>query len=103
MKRIVIFAGFLLLITGLSLRSQTPAKPQPSPQPSLSSASGRYQIVFNPSVRADTFLVDTETGKVWVRTTITNVKGTPDVWKFQERIDSTADEILWDQQQTFLP
>ena len=27
---------------------------------------GRYQIVMNPNVRADTFLLDTETGKTWV-------------------------------------
>src|SRR5271157_3283094 len=26
---------------------------------------GRYQIVFNPNVRADTFLLDTQVGKVW--------------------------------------
>jgi hypothetical protein len=25
----------------------------------------RYQIVFNPNVRADTFLLDTQTGRVW--------------------------------------
>jgi hypothetical protein len=105
MKRIAIFVGLLLLVNGLALQSQTPtpAKPQPAPSQPSASTMGRYQLVFNPSVRADTFLLDTQTGKVWIRTQITNVKGTPDIWKYQDRIDNEAQEILWDSQQTFLP
>lgn len=27
--------------------------------------AGRYQIIINPNVRADTFMIDTATGRVW--------------------------------------
>jgi hypothetical protein len=27
--------------------------------------TGRYQIIINPNVRADTFLIDTTTGRTW--------------------------------------
>ena len=37
-------------------------------------SQGRYQLVLNPNVRADVFLLDTQTGKIWTPVEITNVK-----------------------------
>jgi|SRR5580704_12656698 hypothetical protein len=58
-------------------------------------ASGRYQIIFNPNVRADTFLLDTQTGKVWLRTTYTDLDGKPDVWEYQDRADNPEQLHSW--------
>jgi hypothetical protein len=46
-------------------------------QPQAISAPGRYQIFFSPNVRADTFLVDTSTGRIWrmMRFTATQISG----------------------------
>ena len=59
------------------------------------STCGRFQIFFNPNVRADTFLVDTQTGKVWHLTTYTDVIGNPIIWQYMERIDSKEQLDKW--------
>ncbi len=46
-----------------------------------------YMIVFNPNVRADTFLLEKTTGKVWQLVTYIDLEGDPKVWKYMERID----------------
>jgi hypothetical protein len=62
-------------------------------------SQGRYQLVLNPNVRADVFLLDTQTGKIWTPVEITNVKdertkaGSPTVWMYQEKVDNKAE---WD-------
>ena len=55
-----------------------------------SSQAPRYQIVFNPSVRADTFMIDTQKGKVWQMTKITDVESQPTVWQPMTVIDSSG-------------
>lgn len=60
---------------------------------------GRYQIFFSPHARADAYLVDTSTGKVWSPVTYTDIQDSPQVWKHQERIDSFEDFILWAREQ----
>ena len=65
--------------------------------------SGRYQLVLNPEFRGDAFLVDTQTGKIWQRTQITNVQGEPTIWQAQVRVDSEADFLRWGSQQTMKP
>ena len=59
------------------------------------STCGRFQIFFNPNVRADTFLVDTQTGKVWRMTTYTDIIGEPTIWQFMERIDTKEQLNKW--------
>ena len=61
---------------------------------------GKYQLFFSPLARADVYLVDTETGKIWKPITITNAKDTnlksaPEVWVYQERVDSEQDFDVW--------
>jgi hypothetical protein len=82
----------LLLIVGYAAVASTP-----STSPVETKAQGRYQLVLNPNVRADVFLLDTQTGKIWTPVEITNVKdertkaGSPTVWMYQEKIDNKAD------------
>ncbi|HEY1615744.1 MAG TPA: hypothetical protein VGF97_18875 [Rhizomicrobium sp.] len=51
------------------------------------SPPGRYAIVFSPHVERSTFLLDTETGRVWVHTTFSDLMGEPDAWDYMERLD----------------
>lgn len=61
-----------------------------------STKGGRYQIIFNPSgVREDTFLLDTQTGKIWTPTKYTNVVGEPTAWVYEDRIDTDAQLAAW--------
>lgn len=62
----------------------TQALPKPTTQ---SSAPGRFQIVMSPNVRADTFLLDTETGDTWVQTEITDRPNNPTIWLHRQKID----------------
>ena len=54
---------------------------------------GRYQIVFSPLVRADTFLLDTATGRVWTHPTFSAYEGDPSAWNLEKRFD-TEDEWI---------
>jgi hypothetical protein len=76
------------------------ARPQPAqtrPQPPAAAArDGRFQIIFNPrGLRADTFLLDTQTGKIWRPTQFTDLEGDPSVWHFEDRVDSREDLLTW--------
>lgn len=63
--------------------------------------TGRYQIFFSPHARADVYLLDTETGRVWHPVTITNaqdtnLKGTsPEIWVYEDRIDDPTQFAVW--------
>ena len=59
------------------------------------SDSQRFQIVFNPNVRADTFLLDTKTGRIWRFSTFTNLDGSPDLWVYMERADNDEELLEW--------
>lgn len=56
-----------------------------------SNEAKRFQIVFNQNARADTFLLDTQKGKVWQLTKITDVEGQPTVWQPLDVIDPEGD------------
>jgi hypothetical protein len=62
-------------------------------------SSERYRIVMRDGVRADTFLLDTQTGHIWSRVKITDVEGQPDIWRFEERVDDPVDFRNWLQSQ----
>lgn len=65
------------------------------PTPRAPEQYGRYVITFSPFARADTFLLDTETGKVWQLTKFTDLEGEPLVFKYLERVDSEAKLTEW--------
>jgi hypothetical protein len=48
---------------------------------------GRYQIVLNPQARADMFLLDTATGRVWRLVNYPGRVGEPTVWEWMDRLD----------------
>ncbi len=64
---------------------------------------GRYTIFFSPHVRADTFLLDTATGKVWVLTKFSDLNGAPSAWDYMPRLDTAADESAFDKLMGFAP
>lgn len=84
MKRIAI-ALLLFCSLGFAQEPKHPVKTDVQP------VAPRYQLFVNPNVRADTFMIDSWTGKVWVHTSLTEIVGDPDVWMTQERIDSQDD------------
>jgi hypothetical protein len=53
--------------------------------------NGRFTIVVSPHARADTFLVDTASGKVWQLVKYTDLAGEPTVWDYMARVDNVAD------------
>lgn len=82
--------SFLLLCSFVAFAQSRPIRPAPASASTISQP-GRYQIFFNPNIRADTFLVDTETGKIWRMQTFTDVVGEPTVWLPETRLDSQAE------------
>jgi hypothetical protein len=104
MKKLSVVAVVLVVVMGAI--AQTARSPQSAKQPSAVSAApsqshvGKYQLFFSPLARADVYLVDTETGKIWKPITITNatdtnLKSAPEVWVYQERVDSERDFAIW--------
>lgn len=104
MKRRVVqmlIIGVMLGGLGVLLYVNSSLFATPSPPPrenAVDGAVGRYQIVVNPNVRADTFLLDTVTGRVWQPTEYTNLKGKPTVWQVMDRVDSDEEIRDWAQQ-----
>ena len=62
--------------------------------------SGRYQIVSNPNIRADTRLLDTQTGRTWINVEYTDLQGRPDVWRMEDRVDNPKELSEWWNRQT---
>lgn len=86
-----------LVIATIAILNQTP---RASAQHDSLPADGRFQIVINPNVRADTFLVDTATGKIWQRATFTDLQGSPDAWVAQPRLDNASELATWGERQS---
>lgn len=89
MNRRLILAGavlVLLAVVALGLRAQQAMAPVQS-----SSPNGRYQIIINPNVRADTFLLDTQTGRIWIPAREVDYQGEPRVWEPEVRADNQAE------------
>ena len=103
MKFITISLAFLLLVLGIAYaQNPRPASPQATQSnvQAAASAAGRYQIVFSPLSRADTFLVDTQTGKIWQRTSFPFLVGEPEAWIYQTRLDNEREQAVWELGQT---
>jgi hypothetical protein len=71
----VIFLSLLIWGFASFLLSQT--HQNTAPQPQQASGVGRYQVVYSPNARADTFMVDSQTGKTWQFVTFTDIEGDP--------------------------
>jgi hypothetical protein len=85
-RRILIVAALIVASVGTTSFLMGQAAPSTKP---ASTQVGRYQIVFNPNVRADTFLLDTETGQTWVQSEVTtDAVGKRTIWVFREHVDN---------------
>jgi hypothetical protein len=93
---IAIFASILL-----SQTKTDSARPQSerAVAQSVAPTSGRYQMVISPTIRADTFLLGTQTGKIWQRIKFNDLEGEPEVWEAQTRLDSAQEKANWIAQQ----
>lgn len=78
------------------------AKAQNAPS-NAADRPGRYVIFYNPNVRADTFLLDTQSGRLWRHTTISNVVSDPEIWLAEVRVDTDAERSKWLSEQDFKP
>ncbi len=92
--RRVLLAALLLPALFSVVEAQSPEKPLDH---------GRYQIVFSPHARADSFLLDTQTGTVWQFTKYTNLANEPMAWVVVPRIDNDMDMAAWALTQTLKP
>ena len=76
---------------GLAFAVASEALAQESRSDLFSQQPGRYQIVINPQARADTFLLDTATGRVWQLIIYGDLNGEPPAWQLMKRVDSDLD------------
>ncbi|HTS48294.1 MAG TPA: hypothetical protein VMH05_10150 [Bryobacteraceae bacterium] len=97
--KIITIALLQVLVLGVGY-SQNSKPAQPIIQ---SGTNGRYQIVMNPEFARNTFLVDTQVGKVWRLTQFTDVKGEPTGWVVMARLDTDQDVFAWALRQGFKP
>ena len=96
--------ALVLVVAGIAATVMAQGTPEKRPvQTQTSVGSGRYQIVFSPLARADSYLLDTQTGKVWTHVKFTNVEGEPEVWTYEERIDNAAENDAWALRHTIKP
>jgi hypothetical protein len=93
--RITLATGIVLGLIGGTVVAQekndqivAPKTDQPGNAPI---PQGRFQIVISPLTARDTFLLDTETGRVWQMTQLSFLIGEPVVWDLMPRIDSDDD------------
>lgn len=97
MKTLILLLIAFLLFAGIGLAVQTAAPHAPAPAQTVSAATtpGRYQIVINPNLRADTFLLDTQDGKIWRMTKYGQLEGDPIAWEFEIRLDNGQQLNAW--------
>ncbi len=94
-----IIAILTVVSSGLS-QTTRPQTPRPAQSARQGMEPGRYQIFFSPVARADVYLVDTATGRIWRPINITNAEqpglsGSPQVWMFQDRLDNHEQLAEW--------
>lgn len=98
---LIIMSGFAVGQAAKTQQVHRPSKGQHTEQENPGSGHvGRYQIFFSPHARADVYLVDTETGKIWKPVTITNATdpylgSAPEIWVYQDRIDNAQEFSAW--------
>ena len=88
-------ALLLVLLVCVLVLLLSGAQVKPALQPIQPTALGRYQIIISPSVRADIFMLDTQTGSTWKPTQFSDVSGQPMIWKYQDKVDNAQELREW--------
>ena len=79
----------LLLLVTCAAQTKTPAKTNTSvPEP-----CGRYQLFISPGNAADTFLLDTATGRMWRRIKAVDLEDDPIIWAEENVMRSPIDYV----------
>lgn len=91
-----VIGATLVLVSGAAAQDRTRIVQNPPPQ-------GRYAIYFGPFARADVYLLDTQTGKIWRPVTYTDIVSDPEVWVAQDRVDDRQQMKEWVERQRFKP
>jgi hypothetical protein len=91
MRRILLA---LIIASGAPVLALAQSAPAPPPTvkdfwPSEQNDNGRFRILFSPHARADTFLLDTQTGRVWQ---LKGLNGEPAAWSPMTRLDSSQEQ-----------
>lgn len=94
--KIALLTGtFLSLIGGSVVAQDHPKTDQLVPKTyepaSVPIPQGHYQIIISPHAARDTFLLDTETGRVWVLRAFVFLNDDPVAWVPIPRIDNDDD------------
>ncbi|BBO99406.1 hypothetical protein [Sulfuriferula nivalis] len=91
----IIILLLTLGVTGCDNTTKAPPTPLPItptlPTTTTSTGIGRFQIVFNPQMRADTFLIDTQKGRIWQQTQFSDLPGKPSAWEEMDVLDDTGE------------
>jgi hypothetical protein len=87
MTKLVAIIVCSLIIGGISQAADPNETGSPDP--------GRYQIVLSPLARADTFLLDTHTGRVWQRSQFSELNGEPSAWVPMDKLDDHDQIMTW--------
>jgi len=101
MKKLFAVAVLVLALCAIAQVAKAPQASKPPAVAAQANHVGKYEMFFSPHARADVYLVDTETGQLWRPITISNASDTnfkgkaPEVWVYQERIDSEQDFDTW--------
>ena len=101
--KIIVAAVLLLLIALFTMAQAGPGGKVTTRPETVSTSAPRYQIVFSPHVRADTFLLDTATGQTWQQVQYTDIEGQPEIWRPRERPDNDKQLVEWMLQQKSIP
>lgn len=81
---------FALALLGIAYAQST--RPSlPNPQLQTAANGGRFQIVMSAVTARNTFLLDTQTGKVWQLTQFSDLEDDPTAWMIQTRVGSDLD------------
>jgi len=75
----------LTVASGIAALTTSPLLADPVRGPIDHVASGRFQIYFGPFARADAYLLDSETGRVWVSVIMPDGSG---AWQEQSKFAS---------------
>ncbi len=92
-----------LLVVSLAFAVAAANAQDKKPANRSSDQSGRYVIVISPTTNTGTYLLDTETGKVWLLVQYNRAEGEPIVWKFMDRLDTPVQFNEWVSQQRLKP